>query len=105
VGGFFTSYLSWRYVFAGEVLIVLAILVLARRMEDVKGEPDVRLDLVGTALSAFGLGLIVCHTRHPAQQRWPPERPDRVLLAVLRAGRAVLRRSPVPVRRTRALGH
>jgi MFS family permease len=59
VGGFFTSYLSWRYVFAGEVLIVLAILVLARRMEDVKGEPDVRLDLVGTALSALGLGLIV----------------------------------------------
>jgi MFS family permease len=59
VGGFFTSYLSWRYVFAGEVLIVLAILVLARRMEDVKGESDVRLDLVGTALSALALGLIV----------------------------------------------
>jgi len=59
IGGFFTSYLSWRYVFAGEVLIVLAILALARRIEDVPGEKGVRLDLVGTALSATGLALIV----------------------------------------------
>jgi len=59
IGGFFTTYLSWRYVFAGEVLIVLAILALARRIEDVPGEQDVHLDLVGTALSAAGLGLIV----------------------------------------------
>jgi MFS family permease len=59
IGGLFTSYLSWRYVFAGEVLIVLAILALIRRIEDVPGEKDVKLDLVGTALSAIGLGLAV----------------------------------------------
>src|SRR3954454_5916994 len=34
VGGLFTTYLSWRYVFAGEVLIVAAILVLSRRIAD-----------------------------------------------------------------------
>src|SRR3954467_15789156 len=34
IGGIFTTYLSWRLVFAGEVLIVLAILVLTRRIED-----------------------------------------------------------------------
>ena len=34
VGGLFTTYLSWRYVFAGEVLVVLAILLLARRMAE-----------------------------------------------------------------------
>src|SRR5450631_4214598 len=34
VGGFFTTYLSWRYVFAGEVLVVIVILALARRMAD-----------------------------------------------------------------------
>src|SRR6201995_191900 len=28
VGGFFTTYLSWRYVFAGEVLVVAVILFL-----------------------------------------------------------------------------
>jgi MFS family permease len=59
IGGLFTSYLSWRYVFAGEVLLVLAILVLARRMAEGPSHPGVRLDLVGTALSALGLGLIV----------------------------------------------
>jgi len=34
VGGFFTTYFSWRWVFAGEVVIVLVILVLARRIAD-----------------------------------------------------------------------
>jgi MFS family permease len=60
VGGAFTTYLSWRYVFAGEVLIVLAILALARRIEDQRPpERKVSLDWTGTALSAVGLGLIV----------------------------------------------
>jgi MFS family permease len=59
IGGLFTTYLSWRYVFAGEVLIVLAILAFARRIDAGPRETDVRLDLVGTALSALGLGLMV----------------------------------------------
>jgi MFS family permease len=59
VGGFFTTYLSWRYVFAGEVLIVIAILFLARRIESGEAERKVRLDLAGTGLSALGLALIV----------------------------------------------
>ena len=59
VGGLFTTYLSWRYVFAGEVLVVLGILALARRMAEGSRKTGVRLDLVGTALSALGLGLIV----------------------------------------------
>jgi MFS family permease len=59
VGGFFTTYLSWRYVFAGEVLVVIGILLFARRIEGGVPEKKVRLDLVGTALSAAGLGLIV----------------------------------------------
>src|SRR6266511_885756 len=59
IGGLFTTYLSWRLVFAAEVAIVLAILVLTRRMADTPAEPGVRLDLVGTGLSAAGLGLLV----------------------------------------------
>jgi MFS family permease len=59
IGGAFTTYASWRWVFAGEVLIVLVILVLARRVEDAPAESGVGLDLVGTALSATGLGLVV----------------------------------------------
>src|SRR5881227_4154939 len=41
IGGLFTTYLSWRWVFVGEVLIVLAILGLARRMADPSPEADV----------------------------------------------------------------
>jgi len=59
IGGLATTYASWRLVFAGEVLIVLTILVLARRVADVPPETGVRMDLIGTVLSALGLGLIV----------------------------------------------
>jgi MFS family permease len=59
IGGLFTTYASWRWVFAGEVLIILVILLLARRLADTPPKEGVRLDLVGTALSALGLGLIV----------------------------------------------
>lgn len=59
LGGLLTTYASWRWVFAGEVLIVVAILALARRMADTPPETDVRMDYVGTALSTLGLGLVV----------------------------------------------
>ena len=59
IGGLFTTYASWRWVFVGEVLIVLAILVVGRRIVDAPPDERPRLDLVGTALSALGLGLVV----------------------------------------------
>src|SRR6266567_769553 len=59
IGGLFTTYLSWRWVFVGEVLIVLIILGLTRRIADTPAEEGARLDVVGTVLSALGLGLIV----------------------------------------------
>jgi MFS family permease len=59
IGGLFTTYASWRWVFVGEVLVVLVILGFTRRVADTPPEAGARLDLVGTALSALGLGLIV----------------------------------------------
>src|SRR5215471_7701933 len=59
IGGLFTTYASWRWVFAGEVVIVIAILAMTRRIADTPADRDVKLDLVGTALSAAGLGLLV----------------------------------------------
>ena len=59
VGGAFTTYASWRWVFAGEVVVVLGILLLARRINDTPPEKDVHLDVGGTVLSALGLGLVV----------------------------------------------
>jgi MFS family permease len=59
IGGLFTTYASWRWVFVGEVLVVLIILGLTRRMADTPAEQGARLDLIGTVLSALGLGLVV----------------------------------------------
>ncbi len=39
VGGLFTTYASWRWVFVGEVLIVIGILALTRRMADSPAVP------------------------------------------------------------------
>ena len=59
IGGLLTTYASWRWVFVGEVILVLVILLLTRRMADSPAVPGVRLDPVGTLLSAAGLGMIV----------------------------------------------
>jgi len=59
IGGFATTYFSWRWVFAGEVVLVLAILLLARRIADSPAAHKPKLDLVGAGLSALGLGLFV----------------------------------------------
>jgi EmrB/QacA subfamily drug resistance transporter len=59
IGGFCTTYFSWRWVFAGEVVIVIAILVLTRKIADAPAEGRPRLDVVGAVLSALGLGLLV----------------------------------------------
>ena len=58
IGGLFTTYLWWRWVFVGEVLIVFGILALTGRMADATPEAGVRLDLVGPGLSALGLSAI-----------------------------------------------
>ena len=58
IGGAVTTFASWRYVFAGEVIIVIAILLVLRRINDVEVTPS-HLDLVGSLLSIVGLSLIV----------------------------------------------
>jgi MFS family permease len=59
IGGLATTYWSWRVVFVGEVLLVIGIVIFSKRMTAEPAEPGVELDLVGTFLSALGLGLVV----------------------------------------------
>src|SRR4029453_16048006 len=59
IGGVFTTYLSWRWVFIGEVIAIIGILAFTKRIADTPAEEGVTLDVVGTVLSASGLGLIV----------------------------------------------
>jgi MFS family permease len=60
IGGWVTTELSWRYVFAGEVVIVIGILLLRGRLVRAPAiaQPP-KLDVVGVLLSAVGLGLVV----------------------------------------------
>jgi MFS family permease len=76
IGGFFTTYLSWRLVFAGEVVIVLAILVLARRIADAPVEKRPQLDVVGAVLSALGLGLLVFGVLRSGEWGWVQPKAD-----------------------------
>src|SRR4051794_14312302 len=60
IGGFVTSALTWRVVFAGETVVVIAILAFGvRRIQDAPTPEREKLDVVGAALSALGLGLAV----------------------------------------------
>src|SRR4051794_3075368 len=60
IGGWVTTELSWRYVFAAETAVVAVIPLIRRRLPQgprVANPP--KLDLVGVALSSSGLGLLV----------------------------------------------
>jgi EmrB/QacA subfamily drug resistance transporter len=69
IGGAVTTYASWRYVFLGEVVIVLAILTVLRKIQDVPPEPS-RIDLVGSLLSVVGLGLFVFGVLRSSEWGW-----------------------------------
>jgi EmrB/QacA subfamily drug resistance transporter len=70
IGGFCTTYFSWRWVFAGEVVVVLVILLLTRRIAAAPVEKRPRLDVVGAVLSALGLGLLVFGVLRSAEWGW-----------------------------------
>ena len=70
IGGFMTTYFSWRYVFAGEVIIVIAILFLARRAADEPVAHKPHLDLIGAVVSSIGLALIVLGVLNSSTWGW-----------------------------------
>jgi MFS family permease len=59
VGGFITTYLSWRIAFLGEVVIIVIVLIGSRLVHDVPYTGDRRVDVVGAILSALGMGGVV----------------------------------------------
>ena len=70
IGGFCTTYFSWRWVFAGEVVLVLVILLMTRRIADAPVEERPQLDVVGAVLSALGLGALVFGVLRSAEWGW-----------------------------------
>jgi MFS family permease len=76
IGGFCTTYFSWRWVFAGEVVLVLIILLLTRRIADAPVEQPPKLDVVGAVLSAIGLGLLVFGVLRSSEWGWIQPKAD-----------------------------
>jgi MFS transporter len=59
VGGFITTYLSWRVAFGGEVVVIAVVLVNIGRVREVPYTGDRGVDIVGAVLSALGMGGVV----------------------------------------------
>ena len=71
LGGWVTTNFTWRYVFVGEVVLVLVIIILIGWLTDaprVGRKPEV--DWVGSGLSAFGLGLFVYGILKASEWGW-----------------------------------
>lgn len=59
IGGFMTTYLSWRYVFAIETIVMVLVLILSRRFKSVKPVKTEPLDIPSAVLSAVGMTAVV----------------------------------------------
>lgn len=75
IGGAVTTFASWRYVFAGEVVIVIGILLVLRKIKDTERTPT-KLDLVGSLLSIIGLTLAVYGVLRSGTWGWVQPKPD-----------------------------
>ena len=71
LGGWCTTNLSWRVVFVGEVVLVIAILLFVRLLREPEDEErPAGLDWVGSVLTASGLGLIVFGVLQASNWGW-----------------------------------
>lgn len=60
VGGFFTTYISWRWAFRTELVVAVLVFIFSRYiMADKLGGEKPRFDFVGAGLSVFGWSSIV----------------------------------------------
>lgn len=71
IGGWVTTYLSWRVAFGAEALIVLGVLLASGLITDAPAVvPKPKLDLVGVGLSVAGMGLFVFGILQTTSRGW-----------------------------------
>ncbi|RLQ84690.1 MFS transporter [Mycetocola zhadangensis] len=59
IGGFVTTYFSWRYVFVAEVVIMAVVVLTSRLITDSTPRQKISIDLLSVLLSASGLVFVV----------------------------------------------
>ena len=70
IGGLATTYASWRWVFAGEVIVGAGILLFSRRIADQPVEHPPHLDALGSVLWALGMGLAIFGVLRSGEWGW-----------------------------------
>jgi MFS family permease len=75
VGGAVTTFASWRWVFVGEVFVVVIILLFLRRIHDTPLVSTPRFDFVGAVLSILGLSLTVFGVLKSGEWGWVRTKP------------------------------
>ena len=84
IGGLITTAISWRASFVFQALIIAAIVLLSRKLEDpVPADPTRDFDTVGAVLSAVGLIMLVSGILAADDNVW-------VMLGLMIAGALVL---------------
>ena len=86
VGGVVIDGLGWRWVFALNVPLVVAIAALARGVPETRDPSAPRPDLAGAALFTGGLGLVIAGLLRGPEDGWE----DGSTVAMLGAGAALL---------------
>lgn len=59
IGGFMTTYLSWRYVFVAEVIIMAGVLLTTKLITDTSKPQKIKIDIPSVLLSSMGLVFVV----------------------------------------------
>ena len=84
IGGLITTAISWRAAFVFQALVIAAIVLLSRRLDDpLPADPTRPFDLLGAVLSAVGLVLLVSGILAADNNVW-------LMIALIAAGALVL---------------
>ncbi len=84
IGGLITTAISWRAAFVFQAIVIAAIVLLSRRLDDpLPADPTRPFDLLGAALSAVGLVLLVSGILATDNNVW-------LMIALIAAGALVL---------------
>lgn len=71
IGGWVTTNLTWRVVFASETVVVIFIVLVARIIKDTSADENKpKLDIVGSILSAIAMALIVLGVLQSTNWGW-----------------------------------
>jgi MFS family permease len=76
IGGAFTTFASWRWVFIGEVILCLVILALLRKVNDIPPATKPRIDVIGALLTMIGLSMAVFGVLRSSEWGWIQPKPD-----------------------------